>query len=244
MEGVFQLFGIRQLAALAVIFCINIALVLLRLKRYKNLRLYFRYGLVILLLISEAVWHIWNLWTGRWSLETMLPLELCSVMTYVNCLALITQNPQLYPFCYFLGVGGAMSVLLTPLDNSELPDFIFFQTLISHGTLLTTGLYVITVEKYHPYFKTVPRVFIMFNIYGAFVGIVNVILGSNYLFLAERPQIPSLLDLLPDWPWYLVYGEVLVLLIFLVLYLPFAFQGNSLRQLRKMALISPFTGKK
>ena len=50
---------------------------------------------------------------------------------------------------------------------------------------------------------------------------INVWLGSNYLVINSKPATASLLDLLPDWPVYILYLEALGFLTFLILYLPF-----------------------
>jgi hypothetical integral membrane protein (TIGR02206 family) len=54
------------------------------------------------------------------------------------------------------------------------------------------------------------------------VGIVNALLGSNYLFIAHKPATASLLDVLPPWPWYLPILEAIALVLIGLLYLPFA----------------------
>lgn len=58
----------------------------------------------------------------------------------------------------------------------------------------------------------------------AFVFVVNLLIGSNYLFIAHKPPTASLLDLLPEWPWYILWIEVIGVATGLILYLPFAIQ--------------------
>ena len=59
------------------------------------------------------------------------------------------------------------------------------------------------------------------NIYMVSVFFINQLIGSNYLFVAYKPPGPTLLDALPEWPWYLLYMEAIGLVMFLLLYLPF-----------------------
>lgn len=67
------------------------------------------------------------------------------------------------------------------------------------------------------------------------MALVNPLLGSNYLLIAYKPDVASLLTLLAPWPWYILEFEGIGLLMFLILYLPFA-----IRDLRKPGL--PVTG--
>ncbi len=45
--------------------------------------------------------------------------------------------------------------------------------------------------------------------------------GSNYLYVNGKPETPSIIDLMPAWPWYLVYLEIIALALLALLYIPF-----------------------
>ena len=62
------------------------------------------------------------------------------------------------------------------------------------------------------------------NIYVVIIYFVNLYLGSNYLMINHKPETASLLDLLPEWPIYILYMEALGIITFLILYLPFMFK--------------------
>jgi uncharacterized membrane protein YwaF len=53
------------------------------------------------------------------------------------------------------------------------------------------------------------------------VFFINSVIGSNYLMINGKPPTASILDLLPPWPIYIVYMEVLGVITFLLLYIPF-----------------------
>lgn len=50
---------------------------------------------------------------------------------------------------------------------------------------------------------------------------INSVIGSNYLYVNRKPPVPTLLDVLPEWPVYLLFMEAIGLVMFLLLYLPF-----------------------
>lgn len=51
---------------------------------------------------------------------------------------------------------------------------------------------------------------------------INILTGGNYMFLARKPSTASLLDVLGPHPWYLLALEVVAVVLFMLLYLPFA----------------------
>jgi hypothetical integral membrane protein (TIGR02206 family) len=136
---------------------------------------------------------------------------------------LATKNYQIYEFMYLMGIGGAIQALATPdLGIYGFPHFRFFQTFISHGLIVTAAIYMTTVEGYRPTWKSIWRVFVWMNAYMVIVFFINTAIGSNYLFINHKPETASLLDMLPRWPIYILYVEVIGMITVLLLYLPFA----------------------
>ena len=57
--------------------------------------------------------------------------------------------------------------------------------------------------------------------YTAFVGWVDWLTGSNYMFLASVPATGSLLSVLGPWPWYIASAAGVALVLFWALDAPF-----------------------
>jgi hypothetical integral membrane protein (TIGR02206 family) len=219
----FIFFGTAHIVALLVVVLLNVFLIW----RYKNApekaRRTVAYGMAGVLWANELSWHLWNAFTGQWTIQTMLPLHLCSVLVWTGALMLVTKNYSIYEFCYFLGIGGALQALLTPdLGLYGFPHFRFFQTYISHGLIITAAIYMTVVEGFRPTWKSLLRVVLWINVYMVVVFGINMLIGSNYLFVAHKPPTASLLDMLPPWPWYILWMEAIGLVMCLILYLPFA----------------------
>ena len=122
--------------------------------------------LAILLVANEIAWHYWNYVFGLWTIQTMLPLHLCSTLIWLGALMLMTKNYRIYEFTYFLGIGGAIQALATPgLGIYGFPHFVFFQYFLSHGLLITSAIYMTVVEGFRPTWKSMVRVFVWTNIY-------------------------------------------------------------------------------
>lgn len=217
----FVLFSAPHLAALLSLFLLNIGL--LRFKGApENIRRRVCITLAVVLWLDEATGHVWNLYHRHWSIQTMLPLHLCSILIWLSGFMLITRNYRIYEFIYFLGIGGAFQYLVTPdLGIYGFPHFRYFQAFLSHGLLLTSGLYMTTVEGFRPTWKSMLRVAVWSNIYMAVIFPINVLIGSNYLMINGKPATASLLNLLPPWPIYILYMEAIGIVTCLILYLPF-----------------------
>jgi len=124
---------------------------------------------------------------------------------------------------YFMGIAGAIQALATPdLGIYGFPHFRFFQTFISHGLIVTSAIFMTVVEGFRPTWKSILRVALWTNTYALIIYFVNAAIGSNYLMLNYKPDVPSLLDLLPPWPVYILYMELIGVVSILLLYLPFA----------------------
>jgi hypothetical integral membrane protein (TIGR02206 family) len=223
-------FGAAQIVALLSIVLLNVALVW-RLKGASDkAKRTAAIVMAVILWTNELGWHLWNLFTGQWTIQTMLPLHACSLLVWTGALMLVTRNYYIYEFCYFLGIGGAMQALLTPdLGIYGFPHYRFFQTYISHGLIITAALYMTLVYGFRPTWKSLVRVGATLLVYMGVVFFVNQWIGSNYLFIAYKPPTGSLLDILPEWPVYIFYMILIGLAVFLLLYLPFAIKDWAAR---------------
>lgn len=238
----FEFLGTAHLAALAALVLLNLLLLTFR-KADEATKQRIRWIMALVLWGNEIAWHTWNAAVGKWTLQTMLPLQVCSVLVWVGALMLVTKNYRIYEFMYLMGIGGAMQALATPdLGIYGFPHFRFFQTFISHGLIVTSAIYMTVVEGFRPTWLSLVRVAVWMNIYMVIVYLININLGSNYLMINGKPATPSLLDLMPDWPIYILYMEALGVVTFVLLYLPFAIKDWRLRHITKRASLSRLDG--
>jgi hypothetical integral membrane protein (TIGR02206 family) len=218
----FVLFGPPHVIALVIVALVNLSVVLLRHSSPRARRV-FRYTLATVLVADEMAWHLWNYFTGQWTIQTMLPLHVCSIMVWLSAYMLITENYRLYEFVYFMGIGAATQALLTPdAGRYGFPHFRAFQTMISHGSIVMAAIYMTVVEGFRPHGKSFLRLIVWLNVYMAVVFVINLLIGSNYLYIARKPETASLMDVLGPWPWYILSLEAIGLAICFLLYLPFA----------------------
>ncbi|HUI89365.1 MAG TPA: TIGR02206 family membrane protein [Anaerolineales bacterium] len=226
----FQLFGPAHIGALLALLLIGYGLL-----QFKNAseatRRNVRIALGVFLWANESAWHLWNAYWGHWSIQTMLPLNACSILIWLGGFMLIFRNYTIYEFAYFMGMGGAFQYLMTPdLGIYGFPHFHYWQAFLSHGLLFIVPIYMTVVEGFRPTWKSFWRVVIGSNIYMAIVFFINRWIGSDYLFINGKPATASILDLLPPWPIYIMYMEALGIITFLILYSPFILKDRRVRK--------------
>ncbi len=181
-----------------------------------------RFALAGLLVVNELAWHAWASRYLGWSPQTMLPLHLCSALVWLGAYGLVSLNPLVYEFMYFMGIAGPLQAVLTPdAGQYGLPHFRAVQTLVAHGTLIVAALYLTRVEGMRPTLRSVRRVILGTMAYMVFATVLNVLLGSNYMWTLGKPATGSLLDVLGPWPWYIVPMIGLGIINVVLLYLPF-----------------------
>src|SRR5512143_2574692 len=170
----FELFGHAHLTALAVIALICLSFIYFRNVWGEREQRIFRNTVATLLIISELSWHAWAAYWGLWSIQTMLPLHMCSVFVWLTACMLYTRNYQIYELAYFMGIGGAIQALITPdAGPYGFPHYRAIQTFFAHGLLVIVPIYMTVVEGFRPTLASLKRVFLWTNIYMVPVFFLN-----------------------------------------------------------------------
>jgi hypothetical integral membrane protein (TIGR02206 family) len=157
---------------------------------------------------------------GALTWEYSLPLDLCSLVLAACIFSLFRPGQFIAEIAYFWGVGGILQALATPDLARGFPSIPFMLFFWGHGASLMAITFLIIGRGFRPGKGSVIRMMIALNLYAALVGAVNAIMGWNYGYLCRKPYAPSLLDFLGPWPWYLLSIELIALVTFLILYIP------------------------
>lgn len=222
-ESNFEMFSTSHFIALVIVALCCLLLYGLRftLRTHRSLRQGIRILLIVLLLASEGGLHVWYLSHGIWSRSSSLPLELCGITLLLSVIMLITRSRLLYSFLYFAGIGGAFIALLTPNLVYPFPHFRFLLFMIAHGSIILASLYMTWVEGLKPTWRSLFFTMLCLNIVAAAVYAADVLLDSNYMFLAHKPSTFSVLDYFGPYPYYLLVEEIFAFVIFLLMFLVF-----------------------
>lgn len=181
--------------------------------------------LIVIAAVLEISRWIWAAVIGHYNVIEMLPLHLCSLSIWMEVAAVFTKKDFLKEFGYALCMTGALAALLTP-DWSVYP-FLSFQYLHSvtvHTLLLLIPVLWVWGDGFRPDFRRLPKCFLILILFATPIYFLNFILKSNYLFLREAPKDTpiEIFDTLFGNPGYLIPLFMLILLIWLIFYLPWA----------------------
>ncbi len=216
----FDLYGAAHLGALSVTLLLAVGLVL-HVRRYPQRAGGIAKALAVILLTFYPG-HVLILWkSGYLNRENAFPCQLCDIAAMLGAVALLTRNQRVAELVWFWGMAGTLNGLLTPALSESFPSYAYFAFFALHSGVVIAAVFLVAGLKLQPAPGAVWRAFGWLHLYLLAAGTVNWLSGANYGFLREKPPQASPLDLLGPWPWYLGGLEVLALLLFSLLYLPF-----------------------
>jgi hypothetical integral membrane protein (TIGR02206 family) len=178
--------------------------------------------IAVSVVLAEAGWWVINIVNGTWTVQWSLPLHLCEAGCFLVAAALWWRLRFAFEMSYFWGLGGTLPGLFTPNIPGHFPEPVYFQYYAQHGLIVLGAFYLVIALHMRPVRRAVLRVSIATALYAVAVGIVDYFTNGNYLFLRDLPPTRTLLDYMGPWPWYIVTLAVAAIIVFNLLYLPFA----------------------
>ena len=91
---------------------------------------------------------------------------------------------------------------------------------LQHSLIILNVLWLIFAYGMKFNLKGVMQAFLFTNILLIFVGIINTVIESNYMFLCQPPDVNNPF-LIGDWPFYLIILELIFFIYGYFLCLPF-----------------------
>jgi hypothetical integral membrane protein (TIGR02206 family) len=207
----FQPFGPSHWWVLTLTVGIAVALLMSvrRLRRVPDDR-WVRVGLACGLVGNEVVSWVYAITNGYWG----LPLQLCDLAVFLVAWALVGERQLVKELAFFWGLAGSSQAVLTPDLLEEFPSYPWFQFFLGHGGVVLSAVYLAVRGRVQLTAGSVWRVWIISNAYVVVAMLVNWRLGTNFGYLARKPEHPSLLDYLGPWPLYILWVEVIALVLF------------------------------
>jgi hypothetical integral membrane protein (TIGR02206 family) len=179
-------------------------------------------GLAVAIGATYVVEHFSFVVRGTWSLDFNLPLHLTDVVTIVSVLALWTARPLLVELTWFWGLTASVQAVLTPdLGGVDFPELLYWTFFITHAGAVVAAVQLVIGRGIEPRPGAVGRAFAATLAVAGAAGAANLLTGGNYMWLREKPDEGSLLDLMGPGPWYILSAAAFALILFALLALPF-----------------------
>ena len=155
-----------------------------------------------LAVFNEIVFQLNMVYYGIWSYRTSMPLEMCYLSALLVPVYTRFHNYRsLQNWFFFPGFGGSFFALINTNLSEMAQIYIFIHYFFAHGLVIFIML-TLMIDGYRPrwvdYFNAIQwTTFLVVSIV-----IINLILGSNYMFTFEKPPGVNFTLLMPEWPYY------------------------------------------
>jgi len=220
----FARFGAAHLTSLLVVGLAAVAAA--RLGRSERAKPWVRWTLIGVLGCAVLVFYVSEWRRGTLSRLDFLPFHLSDFAVFLAIIALATLRQRAAEFLYFLSLSAILALLTPDLARGfdELRTIVFF---VLHGGTVAAACALTFGFGLVPQRGAVLRALAFLNLYALLAAAINLLLGTNFLYLRRKPSQPSPLDWMGAWPWYIVAAEILALGLFSLAWLPFARQARE-----------------
>ena len=171
----------------------------------------------IMLILIELVQQAYLKHLGIWNAKSSLPIHLCGISGILAGIIMIRQNYSGFEFLALIGSPGALHAILTPQLNHGSIPFLIFKYYVSHAGIILVPLFFAIVLGYRIKESSWYKVFLLCQLLILFVGLANFVIGSNYMYLTEKPLVNNPM-IIGEWPWYILGFEFLGLIHILLFY--------------------------
>lgn len=161
------------------------------------------FALMALLFGQQVLLYGWYYFTGNFDVKDALPLYPCRISSLL-CIGLMFKwNEDWFNLLFFMGLPGAALALLMPDTwNLGFPNAMCIQFFAGHSAILMTIFYLVITKDYKPSKKALISAYKFCSIYLGLLIVINQYQGSNYGYMAAKPNI-SALSWLPNYPYHL-----------------------------------------
>lgn len=170
-----------------------------------------------LILVNLIVENIYGLYLGVWNIKHFLPLHFCGLSGLLASILMFRYSDKIANILFYWGLIGGFYALITPEFDFGTQGYFFYSYIIGHASIILVSLYSILYMGFIPPKNSWLKIFILTQFAALFIGLINWILGSNYMYLSAPPiaQNPMIIG---KWPWYLFIFEFLALVHYFMLY--------------------------
>lgn len=186
------------------------------LKSYQNI---IKWTLFTTLVLCEVSFHLWLIVTNQWEVAD-LPLQLCSLSTFLSLFLFLKPNQKVFNLLFFIGLLPAILSMVTPDIVYQFPHFRFLKYFLHHSIIPFAVLYFILFEGYRVPRKAVFTSYLSLNVIAVAIFFLNRLLDTNFFFLASPSETETLLSFFGSGIMYYVSLEIAAIIVFIITYIP------------------------
>jgi len=169
-------------------------------------------------ILIEIIFQIQSIYYREWTIIKTLPLEISYLTSFAIPVFLYKPSRKLQSWIFYIGIWSASAAFLNTIMMGEEPWHMLLRYYGHHGVLLYFGI-SIYISGYRPslkdYYNTAKIMLLIIFI----IGLINKIIGSNYMFTRFKPAGMNLTLLMADWPYYFIIIVSIGLVFCYLLYL-------------------------
>jgi hypothetical integral membrane protein (TIGR02206 family) len=214
----FTFFSMPHIMTLILFFLTCFLLVYSR-KNLKSYQYIIKWTLFTTLVLCEVSFHLWLILTNQWEVAD-LPLQLCSLSTFLSLYLFLKPNQKVFNLLFFIGLIPPILSMVTPDIVYQFPHFRFLKYFLHHSAIPLAVLYFILFEGYRVPLKAILTGFITLNIIAVPVFFLNLWLDTNFFFLASPSETETLLSFFGSGIMYYINLEIVGLIVFIITYIP------------------------
>lgn len=213
----FELFGTAHLLTILVMVIIGVLCLYASQKSERFSRL-FKYFLIINLIVMDISYRLWSGFYETHDYVGMFSIHISSVSVILSVFVLLKYNQKTFDVLFYWGLILVPQAIITPgIYRYGFPHLRFFQILWIHFLVIYTVFYLLIIKKRKLSPFNLKRVLIITHFYGIFIFIINRIFDTNYMFIGKKASVPSLIQYLGPWPYYIVILDVILITLFVII---------------------------
>lgn len=164
---------------------------------------------------------VYRYYAGYVDISNDLPLHLCNLMTIIMPFIVWFKWKKMWGITFFWIMAGCAQSIFTPTLTESLPHYEALRYWGVHAIIILGALHGLVVLNYKLTIMDAFRSILAINILAAILYPINLLLGANYMYLNAKPPGKTFYDLLGNWPGYIISLEIIVIMLFCLMVLPF-----------------------
>lgn len=173
------------------------------------------------LIVIDELWKDFWLFVGGRFLVTYLPFHLCSINIFVILYHAYKPSKAVENYLYTVGIPGALMALFFPTWTSlPLFNFMHLHSFTIHIMLILYPIMLLARKDFRPEVNTIPKSLAILAGLGVIALCINLLLGTNFMFLMFAPEGNPLYFFYQLTGSHLVGFPVMITLLLIVMYAP------------------------